>query len=143
MFPATPAALVRVLEERLGSRPSVRHLLALASAAVLVAFPYDQRADFLKGVDERLPRIRRLGRDSEGNGPSPDENLRAETLVFVLHGLEARHHGDRERILAELEAASALALSERPSEFSAYRRELRVAHETILRERLAARIDLN
>lgn len=143
MFPSTPTLLVRALEARLGSRSAVREVLALASAAVLVAFPYDHRADYLKGLDARLPKIRRLGRRSLDESGGVDDARRTETLAYLLHGLEELHHGDREAILGGLEAASAIALEERPAEFDDFRRDLRAAHDTFLEARLSARLDLN
>jgi hypothetical protein len=143
MFTTRSDQLVAFLDEMLGSRRATQQLLALASAAVLTAFPYDHK-------DQWLDELRMRIADTGACAPPPVKahsgvtaDQRDAALQLLLAALDRDHAGDREAILEKLGAASALALAGTPSALNEWNHLLGASHATFRTSWLAKNTDLN
>jgi hypothetical protein len=143
MFTSSSERTVQVLDELLGSRRATQQLLALASAAVLTAFPYDHRAGYLAGIREQAPRIKKLSFVSNREVPEVSTTLRDAALQLLLNALEHDLGGDREAILERLKEASTLALADATDALDEWDRLVFDSHERFVQRRLTVHDDLN
>jgi hypothetical protein len=146
MFTSSATNIVVHLDGMLGHRRATQQLLALASAAVLTAFPYGHSDVWLKAVREEISRAGPRARAPLGGGMGRQPislALRDSVLHWLLHSLEQDHSGSREEILDILAGAAVHSLAGSDEEVEQFAEALLAHHSQFLDQWVVEHPDLN